>query len=209
MLKELSNEQLASIWRRTGLSGQKKIETELIDKNKAFIYGYLLQEKPPASHFKACLSAIQQSVIPALERFDSGPGYKFLSYWVWWMRRGYKDVMLYEVGLFPYKNNPHRYAEEYSPHKHCKPENVSLDHALGDDMTVSDTLGYDPEPYEHNIKKYIINKLEGRNRDIFLMLLDGCSRGDIAKRFDLSKERVRQIIFGERYKMRKFIVEGV
>ena len=194
-----SNETLANLWRTVDRTHQQQIETTLLKKNEGFIVSYLNRRHPPVGYRDICLSAICQSIIPALNGYDDTRGLKFLTYWCWWIKCEYNRIINEEVGLFPVKS---------VQRKTKVPIDISVNTVIHDGLTVEDTLYAKKEFAETQLCDIIDSTYDATTAQIFKYIISGYTRTETARVMGITMAKVSNIIFKNRAKIKELILES-
>lgn len=184
-IKKLTFEEENALCRRIK-DGDKEALNKLVEANLRFVVSVAKQYRGRGIPFSDLISEGNMGLITAAKRYDPSPGYKFISYAVWWIKSAIQSYIdsfdegcVYEEGIERYIDVDYEYSSSL----------------INDEF---DTCISDIE-YRDNKVEEIINALGEREQRILTLYfgLNGerqFTLDEIGNELNLTGERVRQIM---------------
>lgn len=189
--------------------GDEKAREKLIKANLRFVVNVAKNYKGLGIPFGDLIAEGNIGLMKASEKFNFDKDVKFITYGVWWIKQSIQDYIK--------RTNGSRYFEV--PNELPSAENAFVDEDGNEFESSNDNSDYqkpfsnsdadDNTDHQRKLIKEIFSVLDEREKGVIIDYFglgtgEPLTLGDIGRKFDLSKERVRQIKESVMRKMRAY-----
>ena len=203
-LQEIGREELISVDEEVELAqrirqGDAKALDKLTRANLRFVVSVAKQYQNQGLSLPDLINEGNLGLIKAAQKFDETRGFKFISYAVWWIRQSILQALAERLDI------P---VDKISDTLKVSGRHISVDAPFveGEENSLLDVLTNDDSPMadqslnQESLSKEVdraLRQLHEREREILKMFFGiGCQEmtlEEIGAKFDLTRERVRQI----------------
>lgn len=171
----------------------------------------------PGHDLEDLMQIAQCGILQAIDKYDPSFGTRLITIVtpsiMWALNRSLPDSTLIRV---PYRSDSEGGAEYIKRRWALRPCSLSLPVGESGDGTLYDLVGrpgheIDDADSENRLEsiRRCLNRLDERRRNVILMRMDGLTLEEVAEKFDVTRERIRQIETNAMDRLTRYVVEDL